>query len=275
MEFTERKLPFEAHDRLRRQALDTVAVDRPLLAPMYVFLRKNKKFVAVKGPMDFITSDELTKFAPCGDVYSLPPPDGADTFENAAIAIFGVLQPKPHGIGELSPAPFELSDQVLRILGPLWSPVAMVEPYFVWVFTQRLLPQISPDLLHHARDQSVATYETAQIRAAWSVFLALHLGYCELRMLERLRDRVFRSVIDHQSGTILDRKSELDEVVEFAAALTPSENVQNFDPKSFEDFSGRVPFKLISRLRRIRESLIDPSVVPVSVFGAGGFCRVG
>lgn len=275
MDFTERKLPLEANERLRRHALDTIAADRPLLAPLYVFLRKNQKFISVKGPMDFLSPSELEKLTPYGEVFSLPPPEGVEHFESAALAVLGLLQEKRHAEAELAPAPFEVSDHVLRVLGPLWSPLAMVEPYFVWVFTQRLLKPLEPKLLHRARDLSVSTYETAQIRSAWTVFLALHLGYCDLAVLERLRDRVFRAVLDGGNISIASRKSEMDELCELAAAQTPSEKVQNFDPKGFEDFAGRVPEKLIARLARVRDSLMDTSRLQPSVFGAGGFCSVG
>lgn len=275
MDFTERKLPLEAHERLRRHALDTIAVDRPLLAPIYVFLRKNQKFVSVKGPMDFLNAGELEKLSPYGEVFSLPPPDGVEQFESAAIAVLGLLQEKPRPEAELSVTPFELSDQVLRVLGPLWSPIAMVEPYFVWVFVQKLLPPIEAELLHQAREQSVSAYETAQIRSAWTVFLALHLGYCDLRILERLRLRVFREVLEGTVSAMAGRRSEVDELCELCSALTPSEKVQNFDPKAFEDFAGRVPEKLIARLNRVRETLLDTSRMQASVYGAGGFCSVG
>ena len=275
MDFTERKLPLEAHERLRRHALDTIAADRPLLAPLYVFLRKNQKFVSVKGPMDFLSASELEKLSPYGEMFSLPPPEGVEHFENAAIAIQGVLQEKPRAEAELTPTPFEISDQVLRALGPLWSPLAMVEPYFVWVFVQKLLKPLDVELLHRAREQSVSAYETAQIRSAWTVFLALHLGYCDLHMLERLRKRVFRDVLDGVTSSIAGRRNEVDELCELSAALTPSEKVQNFDPKAFEDYAGRVSEKLIAQLERVRDTLIDSSRLQPSVYGVGGFCNVG
>ena len=62
MDFTHRKLMTEAAIELKRVPVSQVSAYTIQFFPLYVFMKLNKKFVAVKSPLDFFIPAELEKF---------------------------------------------------------------------------------------------------------------------------------------------------------------------------------------------------------------------
>jgi len=61
MDFRQRKLPKEAAINLRISPIASVKPYALMIAPVYVFMRVNEKFVSVKAPLDFFTPEELER----------------------------------------------------------------------------------------------------------------------------------------------------------------------------------------------------------------------
>ncbi len=274
MEFSKKKLPTEASNDLRVCPIDTVRPLIPMVAPVYVYLRRNAKFVGVKAPLDFFSAQELAKFRPYEMFYLPKCMDSCAPFTKAARSIRALLNWKPSDaqLGALPPAPFELSDAVLRLVGPLWGSGPAIEPFFTAIFATELCGPMSTDSVMNARDQSFDVYERALLRSSWAVFLALHLGYCDLSFLCDLRAKVFDSSV---SGKYSQQPgSEMDELATHAILAIPSGKTRVMKGESWSSGSERVFEKLRARMDRVQSELIDRNAPMASVFGPGGFVDV-
>ena len=64
MDFSNRKLPVSAAPNMRSVPIGELKPYSLMLAPVYVFLKRNERFVAVKAPMDFFTPEEIERLRP-------------------------------------------------------------------------------------------------------------------------------------------------------------------------------------------------------------------
>ena len=55
MDFSRKKLPPDAAEKMRNCPIHSVQPYALMIAPAYVYMKVNKKFVAVKAPLDFFT----------------------------------------------------------------------------------------------------------------------------------------------------------------------------------------------------------------------------
>jgi hypothetical protein len=277
MDFSRRKLPETAASNLRICPVETVKPFALMLAPVYVFMRRNAKFVAVKAPLDFFTEAELVKLRGC-ELFYLPEfVDQILPFRQVARRAKALLkwEPTAHS-SPLPPNPFELSDAVLRIIGPLWSPVHSLEPFFVSAFADEfceLLP--GPELLA-ARDSDIASYERAIFISCWMVFLTLHLGITDRDYLSALRLQSFRKVLGTDAGSSetisFDQFTDTGNLFDILSERLSGAGVyQPLGVHFFEGRTERVMQKIRSRLGRVQTSLTDPTAREVSVLGERGF----
>lgn len=279
MNFSHKKLPAEAADKLRTCSIDTVKPFTPMLAPVYVFMRMNEKFVSVKGPLDFFTPEELERLRSFSILYLSEFVAVALPFRHAARSVRTLLDWKPDESdpAKLPPAPYENADAVLRILAPLWGSQNAIEPFFVSVFASELCDPIPGELMVQAREVSVDLYESAMFRSSWAVFLALHLGHCDLKFLSGLRRKAFEDTLSRAQGKAAAPRSydAVDEVVSVARTLLANPGVRAIGGKDFEAAGDRVSQKMASRLKRAQESLMKPGAAAApSIYGPGGFADV-
>jgi hypothetical protein len=273
MDFTLRKLPMEAASTLRICQIDTVKPFALMLAPVYVFMRRNEKYVSVKGPLDFFTPEELERLRTFETVFMPPFVDVVLPFRQVARRAKAILfwDPSAGGKSPLPPSPFELSDAILRVVGPLWSPEHRLEPFFVSVFANEFCDLLPGNELLEVRDRDLALYERGIFISSWMVFLSLHLGITDTDYLNALRLHSFRKVI----GTEVSDEGMSpfrDELFELLDDLLADEAV--YQPLGFEDFEGRserVAQKLASRMKRVEESLTDITFKKPSIWGEKGF----
>lgn len=282
MEFSRKKLPQNAASTLRSCLIRTVQPYAPMLAPVYVLMRRNEKFVSVKAPLDFFSPEELEKLASFESFFF---PEFVDTvipFQKAARSIRALLSWTPgrsDSQGALPPAPFELEDAVLSLVGPLWSvrdsQRLAIEPFFAAVFANELCEPIASAVLLRAREQDILKYERAIVAAGWSVFLALHLGYCDLDVLNDLRLRVFEDLFAGMMTRSADASgSELDDLG-FIADLSIGEKTAGvIDASFFDERSERVARKIASRIRRVTGEFARSGRPIPSIYGEGGFVDV-
>jgi hypothetical protein len=268
MEFTERKLPREAVNRMRICPIRTVSPFALMLAPMYIFMRLNEKFISVKGPLDFFTKEELEHYHPFESFFVPEFVDSVLPFREAARRVRAILKWQTSAVWSekeaLPPAPYEVSDAVLRIIGPLWGDGAVIEPFFAAAFSNELCDLLPGDLLLQAREQNVDRYEEAILASGWAVFLALHLGYCDLIFLNQIRLAVFEQKVDGVLSEMpkSEPKSEVDELI--ALALTTMDG-------AFGNQPGAVAQKVASRLQRVSAEFIQEQTTVPTIFGPAGF----
>lgn len=293
MEFNHPKLPKEAASKLRICPIHTVKPYALMLAPVYVFMRRNEKFVAVKSPLDFFTTKELQRLAPLESFFFPEFVDSVLPFRSAARAVRALLSWQPHAgfspKGELSiensplpPAPYELSDAILRIIGPLWGRRAAsasapadlaIEPFFISVFANELCDPLPPDVLVSSRDRSLIDFERALFESGWAVFFALHLGYSDLAFLNELRIRILERSVN---GTPVGQNDngELDEIIALASESLAAKGLHALSGTYFSARPERVSQKLASRMKRIATEFIGSSTDFATIFGEKGFAHV-
>ena len=270
MEFNNRKLPVEAAKVLRNLPISGVKPFVPLFSPVYVYLPRNKKFLSVKGALDFFTPEDLARYAPFQSVFvhqddkeTLPVSDAAHKVRSLLKLVEKDYEKEAwegtdkYPQVKLPPAPFEVSDAALKVIGPLWTSSdgskVSIDPLTVLVFVQELCDPIPGELLQEASVKSVENYERAYFRSSWAVFLALHLGYCELKYLNKLRARVFL-----ETQEVIYKKSisnETDELITHATEVISNGKIETLTPEMWTQKRSRVSQKLESRLRRIKEGL--------------------
>jgi hypothetical protein len=286
MDFKPRKLPKEAASKMRVCPVDTVSPFALMPAPVYALMKLNEKLVSVKAPLDFFTPEELQRFKSFKLFYFQSFVDSIAPVRQAARTVLSLLSTSPKaavsstggatpGVATskadvgLLPAPYEISDAVLRILAPLWGPTVAIEPFFAAVFTNELCELIPGDVLLAARDKSVKLYEDGILISGWAVFLALHLGYCNLEFLNKLRSRVFSEV---SSGVELSSDYVImDELLESARKTILLKRFKLVSLDSLLNQDDRNSQKLAGRLKRIWSSLVNEDAPLATIHGEGGF----
>ncbi len=272
MYFNKRKFDLSEAPFLRECAIETLSPFAPMLAPAYVFMRKNKKFISVKAPLDFFTEDELEKLKPYGSLYFSPFVDSSLLFRDVARKIKALLLWQPQGgssMPKLSPAPYEISDAVLRLLSPLWGTELKIEPFFIAVFSNELCQLLPSEKLLQTRDQNVALLETAILQSAWGVFLALHLGHCQLDFLNSLRGDLFKNSLTHLAPD--NSGDDFSDLSRFVSYTIPNSEVKILDWSLFNARDTKLSEKITVRLKRIKEKWITQNQPSPTIFGAEGF----
>ncbi|HAR42981.1 MAG TPA: hypothetical protein DCS07_10200 [Bdellovibrionales bacterium] len=277
MEFTQKKLPELAAQNLRSCLIKSVQPYAPMLAPVYVFMKRNGKFVSVKSPLDFFVPEELSRLSGFDSFYFPEFVDSVAPFQKAGRLARALLNWNPRQGEVLSPAPFELSDAILRLVGPLWSVSSdeelLIEPFFPIGFASELCDPIPQDILVRSREKSVEGYERALLCSAWTVFLAVHLGYCSLAVLNELRLKSFDDVLNESVPLgFLPGSQELEEI-EFIAWSS----LKKLDPVRASLFQSRqemVARKILSRIKRITAEFAVPGKPAPTIFGDRGFVSV-
>ncbi len=282
MYFSHSKLPLSAAESMRQVPIRTVSPYALMLAPVYVFMKRNEKFVAIKAPLNFFVPEELEKLRPLERFFIPRFVDNALPFRNAARRVLAVMtwQPPAGNMASdkvypevpLPPAPYEVSDAVIRIIGTLWSNGALIEPFFLTVFANEVCDLIEGEVLRKAREKNVDLFEVAILRASLAVFLSLHLGHCDEAFLQRFRDRVFMDTFNEVP--ISSGGSDLDEIVAMCASLIPDQKAMLLKGDDLWKLPQRAAQKIASRLDRIKNEFIDRAAARPTIFGQEGFISV-
>lgn len=278
MDFSKRKLPIEATSKLRMCPVDTVKPFALMIAPVYVYLRRNEKFISVKAPLDFFTPEELQKLRGV-EMFFMPEfVDSVLPFRNLARRVKMVLGWNPvESADALPPAPYELADGALRMTAPLWGRKLGLEPFFVCVFVNELCSLLPGEELVTAREKDTTLFERAIILSAWMVFLSLHVGTSDQGYLDRLRLDTFRRVMGFaqsvDSVLSFDSRSEAGELFRVLNQILVGENIcQPLGVDFFATRKERVAQKIIARLHRVEsEKLGGKSPLEGSIYGEKGF----
>jgi hypothetical protein len=276
-------MPKETSAELEAFKAETAEPYRPLPAPVYVLLSRNSKLLAVKGPFDFFTPRDLEKMKAAGQYFYGPILGRVEPFIEAARDVGTMLGwSSPTATTVLEPAPYEISDAVLRKLGTLWAPVRSaegdaaetaigIESYFAVAFANELCEPIPGDRIEMARERDPDLYDIALLRSGVFVFLALHLGYLDLKMLSALRFRFFNELINVTGlGNFIPLSMELSELKRWTENLIHSPDVHLISSDQFKYSISRVTQKLRSRLKRVRTELCDPNGELAHTYDQGG-----
>lgn len=283
MDYSRKKLPLEAAHKLIEEPIESLQAFRLMYSPVYLFFKENKKFVSIKAPLDFFNQKELEQIRSYKSVFFSDFLQSIKPLQEAASKVREIMRP-PMDISwkdgdkgildlELNPIPFEISNEVLKVVGPLWwennRKDIKLEPFHVAVFVNELCAEIPPENLIEAREKSVATLEESLFLSSWVVFLALHLSYCEIDFLNDLRVQVFKAKCGHPAVQSSDK--EIRELIKIVSiSLEDPQLMRSFNAVFFEGRTEKVSKKLRSRLDRIRKEFLSRGEPP-SIFGDEGF----
>lgn len=285
MKFSRKKLPKDAIATLRRVRVDVCEPHAILLAPVYVYLRNNQKFVAVKAPLQFFAPGELEKLQPYESFYVPEFIDMIAPFQKAGESVRALLEMNQKSVVRsnqgaasvvLPLSPHEINDAVLQVLGPLWSGGVRVEPFFLCFFADEVCRPIPSNVMVASVEVDVESFELALLRSSAAVFLALHLGYCDLGLLNRLRGTVFEDTWNGKGPA--QGFGELAQLSRLLAELLPSSETREIQLDRIREIAkgtslaNRCSRKLISRLDRIEINFHRSLENVASIFGDKGFC---
>jgi hypothetical protein len=264
------KLPMDMLEKMRVCPISSVRTQALMMAPVYVHMKLNGRLVCVKRPFDFFNEDELKRLAPFQTFYFPPEVDEALRFRRVAHQVHEVLNWTPdlkvlrtrgdllkRELVPLPPASYETSDAILRLLAPLWGEKPEIDPYYVVVFANELCDLIPGEKLVNLRDTSMVRYEHAVLISSWVVFLALHLGHCDLDFINRIRAEVFDQIGGFQTQKQTGIVAQLIRVAE-TEGLSPGLPIQ---PERLAKGAGVTGEKLRSRFKRIEKLAVEVPIV--------------
>lgn len=273
MDFSVRKFPREAASDLIQIPWKAVCAYQPVFTPIYVFLPKNEKFVSVKAPFDFFTTEDFEKLKSFETLYSTPFVNTIQPYIQEARRARRILEFQRDSGSDVAPAPYELSDSILRIVGPLWFEGPKLEPYFITVFAQTLCDTAPKELLIDLKNKSVELYDVALQRAALSVFFALHLGANDLIFLNFLQNEILASHLSESNS--LKRLPTWNELVQISSKLITSPAAKAIEISSLSSMDSVFARRLANRLERVKAEMIEEGKASQSIFGEKGIIHVG
>jgi hypothetical protein len=284
MHFEDNKLLPEAVDTLFQCSIESVRPYVLMLAPVYVFMKRNEKFVSVKAPLDFFTSDELEKLKVYGVFYMPKFVKLAVRFETAARLVKNLFslaasadsdtnnETDPDSSAQqrksgLPPAPFELSNETLKLVGRLWGKELKIEPFFMAVFAHELCGVLNSDLLLQSREKAVMRHDWGLLLSGAFVFVAVQLGYWDLETLIELRNQIYTKTVEGEQWT---RPSSLDSeiVCDLSQHLKGKKDLSADD---LENFKGEWARRLKARLVRVKKTMARTAESSPSIYGEEGF----
>ena len=273
MKFSRVKLPELAVSKLKSIEVKSIQPYSFVFAPVYIQLKLNQKFLAIKAPLDFFTSEELIRLESVEKVFISNFIDLVEPFRETARQVKKALTQQPLD-SVFSPAPYELSDTVLRLVGPLWSDGLKLEPFFIAAFVEELCSSLSSELLVKARDKDVEIFERAVFESSCAVFLGLHLGHCEIDFLKEFRNEFFAEIIEENITQEADEFSELKRFARSVLEFSAGNSAGVLSGNEFLKQNGRIAQKLASRLRRVANQFVDAGKSAPTIFGPEGFVDV-
>lgn len=286
MYFSDRKLSTAAKTQLVEWTLDSMKPFALLYAPVYLYFKENEKYVSIKGPLDFFTPEEIKKISSRRTLFFSDFINSTTPFARNARDLKKLLKSQRKMSWMLqdessielstSPIPYEMNNEVLKIVGPLWWELENsgtgIEPFYVTVFINELCDAIPSENLVRARENTIEKLELALLVSSWAVLLALLLGYTELDFLNYLRLESFNAKVEDRASEFIN--GEIEEAVQAAdISLWVHRGKDGFKAIRAEFFTyreGRVYKKIGDRLARVKKEFLSRGDVP-SIYGMGGF----
>ena len=239
--------------------ISTVAPFALMLSPVYVYMKLNEKMVSVKAPLDFFTPEELVQLSRY-EVFYIPKAIRAGSrFQTAAKLVRNLLSGSLHRDAFL-PSTFELSNEVLFSLVPLWGRQLSVDAFFCAVFTDELCGSLRPEKLLEARETEVVRHESGILLSSLVVFVLLHLGYLDLRLLCEIRKTIYEGIVDLDE-TFEEPKFEWSVVARDLRKVLEQQSVFSIESLAGSQCDWVLKFRSrIDRIKRVPNLTIYPSL---------------
>jgi hypothetical protein len=208
MLFDDRKLEPSQLVEMLSCPIDTIEPYSLLLAPAYIYMKRNERVVSVKAPLDFFTPDELERFRPYGMVYFPKFVKSSVRFQTSARMVRKILL---RDEDKLPRATFELMREVSHAVSELWFSDLRVEPFFAAVFSQELCDPLLPERILRAREEAVVRHDHGLLLSGMFVFVAIQIGWINLDELSRCRNEIYERTVRGEEWQ--EAQSEMDSIV--------------------------------------------------------------
>ena len=264
MHFDDRRLQLESASELIQCPIHSIKPFALMLAPVYVLMKLNQKFVSVKAPLDFFTDDELQRLKNY-EVFYLPTfARSSIRFQTAARLVKKTLTLR-NDLFNLSSC--ELSGESFKIISALWGKSIRVESFFMSVFADELCTPFENSLMLNARENAVVLHDLGILLSGAVVFCALHLGYLDHHFLCSLRENIYRRTVEGDDWTKPQNEidlitSDLLRLVSMDQALS-LEVLNNIESEWARKLSARLEY-----LKKLNTNLLEESA---TIHGESGF----
>lgn len=264
MLFEDKKLQLESVENLIQCPIHTIEPFALMLAPVYILMKLNQKLVSVKAPLDFFTEDELQRLK-IHEVFYLPKfVKSSVRFQTAARLIKKIITLQQ---SELSPAPFEISKESFDALSKLWGKQIQIEPFFMGIFTDEFCEPLDQEKMLWARENAVIKHDHGLLLSGALVFVALHLGWFDIRQLNQHRNSIYERTIQGEEWE--DPTSEIEFIVSDLNKIISSETSINLEKLRMVESEWAQ--KLASRLEFLKNKNTNLIYDSSTIFGEEGF----
>ncbi len=273
MDFERKKLSLSEINTLIEIDVGDLVPLRPLGTVVYLCLAQNQKLVAIKGPFDFFTNEEIDRIRGAGKVYAHPILESVDRIRRVAERVRAVLawQEPAEGVF-LEPAPYEISYSLKPHLSAVWrrnEQALALETFFLPFFIESLCGALPPEELLRFRNEDFMTFEDALLCTATTLFLAINCGYLDVKYLTDAREKLF---LEFVSGARADVSVELRELFEWVRGRLRDDSVTRLYQEDFESGTQVTTSKVFSKLEKLDRPILD--VNEESVYGPNGLIGV-
>jgi hypothetical protein len=255
MFFEEKKLGIESISELLQCRVNSVEPYALMLAPVYVYMKLNEKLVSVKAPLDFFTPEELEHLSRYETFYIPKSVQLGSRFQTAAKIVSNLLRfekESSSSLGKnLEPAIYEVSNEVLLAVIPLWGRGLCIDPFFTAVFADELCGTFPPEKMLESRELTVVRHDLGILLSGLSTFVLLHLGRFDLKQLIDIRFSIYEAIVDRDENWELPT-SEWHLVVRDLKKFV--ENNEYFSVEALPKISSEWARKLSGRVQRIQKS---------------------
>ena len=264
MLFDDKKLQLESINDLIQCPVHSVEPYSLMLAPVYILMKLNQKFVSVKAPLDFFTDEELQRLK-THEIFYLPKfVKSSVRFQTAGRLIRKILTLNQ---AQLSSAPQEISKESFSVLSELWGKQVSVEPFFMSIFADEFCTPLKTEKMLWAREHAVIKHDHGLLLSGSLVFTALHLGWFDFEELNQHRASIYERTVQGEDWS--SPQSELEFIVSDLNEVLNSHSAINLDV--LNEVSSEWANKLSSRLKFLKNKNTNFSYDSVTIFGKEGF----
>jgi len=198
MLFDSKKLEIDSAEELFQCRINTVKPYALMLGPVYVFMKRNEKFVSIKSPLDFFTPEELASFQRFEAFYLPKAVSEVSGYQTAAKLVREIIKASETGF---PPAPFEVSDEVIKVIAPAWGKSVEISPFCAAIFTDEFCGSLSPEDLNYGREFAVVRHDLGLLLSGFLIFALIHLGWFDLEQLKKIRTETYSRTIRGEEWT--------------------------------------------------------------------------
>ncbi len=267
MLFDDKKLSTEDIDDLLQCPVESIAPFVLMLAPVYVFMKLNKKFVSVKAPLDFFLPDELEKLKKHEVFYVPKIVKSSVRYQTAARLVKNLFSLNTTPANLIGMSSFEVSNETVKIMGTLWGKEVKIEPFFMAVFTHEFCRPLNSNVMIDARESTVVRHDYGLLLSGVFVFTAIHLGWHDYDVLNQLRDDIYDRTVKGEDWNLGQNTFEI--MVGGISQLMSQH--QSIGEDQLLQLNQEWSQKLIGRLQRIKRDVSHYAECSPSIYGPEGF----